>query len=107
MKLLKSRAGWVGVLVVIAVAYGILSPVKADERNQVHLTIVNHTASGYVKQGCVGLTFITSAGFSGTLAGTFSPAASTTYSIPVPSGSVMGDVYYTVSAGTLTSIEVR
>lgn len=94
-------------LAVIAVIFLIGGSVRADERNQVHLTIVNHTTSGYVKQGCVGLTFITSAGFTGTLAGSFAPAASTTYPIPISSGSVMGDVYYTISAGTLTSIEVR
>jgi hypothetical protein len=92
---------------IVILAVFLIGTVSADERNQVHLTIVNHTTSGYIKQGCVGLTLITSAGFSGTLAGTFTPAASTTYTIPIPNGSTMGDVYYTVSAGTLTSIEVR
>jgi len=72
-------------LTILALVF-VIGTLNADERNQVHLTIVNHTASGYVKQGCVGLTFITSSGFTGTLAGSFVPAASTTYPIPIPSG---------------------
>jgi hypothetical protein len=103
MKRLLPYGAWIALLICLL----IFSTAKGDERNQVHLTIVNHTASGYVKQGCVGLTFVTSAGFTGTLAGSFAPASSTTYPIPIPSGATMGDVYYTVSAGTLTSIEVR
>lgn len=81
--------------------------ISADERNHVSLSIVNHTSSGYVKAGCVGLTFITSSGFSGTVSGSVSLASSTTYSIPIPAGAVMNDVAYTVTGGTLTTIEVR
>lgn len=92
------------VLAAIVLAFGGL---QADERNHVSLQIVNHTTSGYIKQGCVGLTFITSSGFSGTVGGSVSLASSTTYSIPIPAGTVMNDVSYTVTGGTLTSVEVR
>jgi hypothetical protein len=81
--------------------------VQADERPQVTVTIINHTTSGYIKQGCVGLTVITSGGFAGTFAGSVSLAASTTYPIPIPSGARLNDTYYTVTGGTLTTIEVR
>jgi hypothetical protein len=82
----------------------LLMPAMADQQRQ--LSIVAHTSSGFIKQGCLGLTFISSSGFSGTVSG-YTLAASTTLTIPISSHDWVGDVYYTVTAGTLYSVEIR
>lgn len=70
-------------------------------------TIVAHTTSGSVAIGCRSLTFIASSDFSGTVLTNFPMAAGAGLTIPVPAGDTLGAVAYTVSTGTLYSVEVR
>jgi hypothetical protein len=65
-----------------------------------------HTVSGSIAAGCSWITFIASADFSGTLLG--EPlAAGAGLTIPAPVGGTLGTLPFTVSAGTLYTVEVR
>jgi hypothetical protein len=93
-------------LISVVCLFILLMPAMAQQYGTRTLSIVGHTTSGFVKGGCFGLTFISSSGFTGTVAG-YTLAASTTLAIPIPAQSTLGDTYYTVTAGTLYSLEIR
>ena len=76
-------------------------------------TVVNggnaHTTSGSIARGCRGLTFVCGSGATCTVSGT-TIAAGAILNVPFfPEfkGDVLGAVAYTVSGGTLYSVEVR
>jgi hypothetical protein len=84
-----------------------VSSIRADSTcGQMAVNAASHTANGYVKQGCHGLTFICGSGATCAVAGATLPA-NTIVTVPIPSCATSGDVYYTVSGGTLWSLEVR
>lgn len=80
--------------------------VFSDALPQVSVSAVPHTTNGYVKAGCLGLIFSCGSGATCVVAG-LPLAASTSVTIPIPAQSRTNDVTYTVSGGTLYSLEVR
>lgn len=79
---------------------------KADALPQVSVAAVARTANGYVRAGCLGLSFTCGSGATCVVSG-YPLAASASITIPIPAQSRTNDVYYTVTGGTLYSLEVR
>jgi hypothetical protein len=70
-------------------------------------TIVAHTTDGTVAAGCRSLVFIASSDYAGTILTNFTLPAGAGLTVPVPTGDTLAAVAYTVTAGTLYSVEVR
>jgi hypothetical protein len=84
-----------------------LSLARADmPTGQLHVTAQNLTATTIIKQGCWGLTLITNSSFTGSLNGGTLPVSSVIV-VPVPAGGKLTDTTLTVTAGSVTTLEVR
>lgn len=83
---------------------------QGSTQGQRGLTIESKSAttSDYIHQGCRSLTFIFSSSFTGTIQGiAFAGANDSSLTIPVQTGDVLGDIRYTVTAGTLRMVYTR
>ena len=65
-----------------------------------------HVNNGTVPTGCKGLVFVCGSGATCAVAGATLPA-NTILTVPIPAQSRVNDLQYTVSGGTLWSIECR
>lgn len=69
-------------------------------------TITSVNSNGTVAAGAVGLTFVLSTDFAGTILGaTYSGTTTSSQTIPVPSGYKLGAVAYTISAGSMLIVK--
>lgn len=85
-----------------------LQPLYPDQFTQRQVIAKSVTSSGFVSHGDRNVTFIFSSDFTGTIqAVAFAGSADKSLTLSAESQDVLGDIYYTVTGGTLRIIEVR